>query len=82
MDKKIIHRLKRAHGHLARVIKMAESDTYCIDLLNQSQAVQAALKQVDSIILENHLQTCVADAMNSKNKDQSIKEVIKVFKKI
>ncbi len=81
MDKKILHRLKRAHGHLARVIKMAENDTYCIDLLNQSQAVQAALKEADSLILENHLQTCVVDAISSKNKDSAIKEVMKVFRK-
>jgi len=81
MDKKILHRLKIAKGHLAKVVKMAESDVYCIDILTQSQAVQSALRKIDSLILENHLRTCVADALTSKNKDSAIKEVIKVFEK-
>ncbi len=75
------HRLKIAKGHLDKVIRMVQNGDYCIDILNQSQAVQAALKQVDVIILENHLKTCVADAVRGDKKDQAIAEVIKVFKK-
>ena len=75
------HRLKIIKGHLDKVIRMVQNGDYCIDILNQSQAVQAALKQVDAIILENHLQTCVADAVRGNKKDQAIAEVIKVFKK-
>lgn len=81
MDNKILHRLKIARGHLDKVIRMAQSDTYCIDILTQSSAVQSALKQADALILENHLQTCVTDAMKNNKKDQAIAEVIKVFKK-
>jgi len=79
MDNKILHRLKIAQGHLTKVVQMAESDIYCIDLLTQSQAVQAALKNIDSLILENHLRTCVADAVRGNKKDQAIAEVMKVF---
>lgn len=81
MDNKILHRLKIARGHLDKVIRMAQSDTYCIDTLTQSSAVQSALKQADALILENHLQTCVTNAMKNNKKDQAIAEVIKVFKK-
>lgn len=81
MDNKILHRLKIARGHLDKVIRMAQSDTYCIDILTQSSAVQSALKQADALILENHLQTCVTNAMKNNKKDQAIAEVIKVFKK-
>jgi DNA-binding FrmR family transcriptional regulator len=56
---KILHRLKIARGHLDKVIKMAEGDSYCIDVIHQSQAVQAALKGVDKTILDNHLRSCV-----------------------
>ncbi len=76
-----IHRLKIAKGHLDKVIRMVQDGDYCIDILNQSQAVQAALKQVDAIILEKHLKTCVTDAVRGDKKDQAITEVIKVFKK-
>lgn len=78
---RVLHRLKIARGHLDKVIKMVDSGEYCIDILTQSQAVQAALKETDVLILENHLQTCVTDAVKGDKKDQAIAEVIKVFKK-
>ncbi len=80
-QERILHRLKIARGHLDKVINMAESDTYCIDVLHQSQAVQAALKETDSVILENHLNTCVADSISKGNKEVAIREIMDVFKK-
>ena len=79
--KRIIHRLKIARGHLNKVIKMAEDDTYCIDVLHQSQAVQSALKETDNLILENHLQTCVLDQMTKGKTKETINEVMQVFKR-
>lgn len=78
---KTLHRLKIARGHLDKVIQMVETDQYCIDILTQSQAVQSSLREVDAIILEGHLKTCVTDAIKGDKKDQAIAEVIKVFKK-
>ncbi len=80
-QERILHRLKIARGHLDKVINMAESDTYCIDVLHQSQAVQAALKETDAVILENHLKTCVADSISKGNKEEAIREIMDVFKK-
>ena len=65
---KIIHRLKIAKGHLDKVIKMVDNDEYCIDVVHQSLAVQAALKKVDDLVLENHLKTCVADSIKKSEK--------------
>lgn len=76
-----IHRLKIARGHLDKVIKMIEDNEYCIDILHQSQAVQAAIKETDAVILENHLKTCVADSIKSGSQEEAIKEVMEVFKK-
>lgn len=78
---KILHRLKIVAGHLDSVIKMVEEDAYCIDVIHQSQAVQSALSQVDRIMLENHLKTCVADAIKNGDADETISEVIRVMKK-
>lgn len=78
---RILHRLKISKGHLEKVIKMIEEDKYCIDVLHQSQAVQAALKETDRVVLENHLRTCVADSIKSGNQEEAIKEVMEVFKK-
>lgn len=78
----LLHRLKIIRGHLDKVIQMAEVDRYCLDLIQQSQAVQSALAKADELILENHLKTCVKDAMTSnKNVDEKVDEVIKVFSK-
>ncbi len=78
---RILHRFKIAHGHLYKVINMVEEDAYCIDVLHQSQAIQKALKEVDHLMLENHLQKCAADAIGKGRKDEAIAEVMKVFKK-
>lgn len=82
-DKKerILHRLKITRGHLDKIIKMVDEDNYCIDILHQSQAVQAGLKKADNIILENHLLTCAADAISQGRKDEAIAEVMNVFKR-
>lgn len=76
-----LHRLKIARGHLNKVIKMVESGDYCIDVLHQSQAVQKALKETDNLILENHLNTCVADSIKNGKKQTAINEVMEVFKR-
>lgn len=80
-QERILHRLKIARGHLDKVISMIENDQYCIDVLHQSEAVQSALKQTDQIILENHLRSCVADAIIKGNKEGTIQEVMEVFKR-
>ncbi len=77
-----LRRLKIIEGHLKKVIKMVEENKYCIDVLQQSLAVQNALKKVDGLILDQHLRKCVTEAMKkeSSKKEKSIKELLKVFK--
>lgn len=77
----ILHRLQIARGHLDKVIKMVEGDAYCIDVVHQSIAVQAALKKTDEVVLENHLKTCVADSIKKGNSREAIEEVMSVLQK-
>ncbi len=77
---RILHRLKIAQGHLHKIISMVDDDQYCIDVLHQSDAVQKALQNVDSIILENHLKTCTANAISEGRTEEAIAEVMNVFK--
>jgi len=79
--KEIIHRLQIARGHLEKVISMVEKDVYCIDIVHQSIAVQAALKKADEVVLENHLKTCVSDSIKRGESDEAIKEVMEVLQK-
>jgi len=78
----ILHRLKIVEGHLKKVIKMVEDGNYCIDILNQSLAVQRALKKIDEKILENHIKTCVKEAFDKNGKgEKAIEELMKVLSK-
>ena len=76
-----VKRLRTARGHLDHVINQVESEKYCIEILQQSLAVQSALRAVDHIILKGHLEEHVAHAMHGKDKDKAIQEVIDIFDK-
>lgn len=78
----LLHRLKIARGHLEKVIKMVEEEKYCLDIIQQTRAIEKALAKVDEILLENHLKTCVREAIVSdKNVEEKVKEVVEVFRK-
>ncbi len=80
-QERIIHRLKIAQGHLKKIQEMVKNDAYCIDVLHQSQAVEAALKEIDSLILNNHLNTCVVDSIKKGQSEKVIAEIVAVFKR-
>lgn len=80
-QERIIHRLKIAKGHLEKVIQMMEDDIYCIDVLHQLQAVESGVKETGNLVLENHLKSCVAEAIGEGKKDEAISEIMQVFKK-
>jgi DNA-binding FrmR family transcriptional regulator len=75
----IIHRLKIARGHLNKVIGMVEGGSYCIDIVHQSAAVQAALRSADDVILKNHMETCVAEEIRKGHTNEVITEIMKVM---
>lgn len=77
-----LRRLKTIEGHLRGVIRMVESDAYCIDVIRQIQAVDAALNKVSTQILENHLNSCVITAIqgsDKKERQRVLKEITEVF---
>lgn len=65
-----IRRLKSAEGHLRGIQRMLEEDVYCIDIIRQIQAVQAALNKISSQILEEHLNSCVITAINGDDPEE------------
>ncbi len=77
-----LRRLKNAEGHLHGVEQMLEEGRYCIDILRQIQAVQAALNKVSSLILENHLNSCLITAVRGEDvaeRERVLKEIADVF---
>ena len=77
-----IRRLKTVEGHLRGVIRMVEEEAYCIDVIRQIQAVEAALNKVSSKILEDHLNSCVITAIQGNDRQERervLKEITEVF---
>jgi len=82
IDKKILNRMNYVLGHLKANLKMVEDGRYCIDIIRQNQAVIAALRKINEIILENHLNSCVTKAVMGKNEGERkrvLKELMEIF---
>ena len=73
-------RINIIKGQLDGLMRMIESDEYCIDILTQSSSIQQSLKSLDSVILERHLNIHVKEQFKSQP-ERTIKELLKVFKK-
>ncbi len=83
IKKQIFNRMNYVSGHFEGVKKMIEEDKYCIDIIFQNKAIISAIKKVNQMILENHLNTCVTEAIKSKNerkKKKKINELLELFK--
>ena len=65
--KTLINRLSRIEGQVRGVRKMVENDAYCVDILTQVSAVQAALNAFNRELLSNHIRTCVMDDIKNGN---------------
>lgn len=78
---RVTHRYKIVRGHLDKIIAMLEVDAYCMDVLHQSKAVQKAMQQADAVLLEQHLKTCVLDAAKAGHAEESLAEILEIFKK-
>ena len=76
-------RLKRAQGQVLGIVKMIESERYCVDILTQLRAVRSALRRVELNILNEHVRHCVAGAASSPRKkttDAKVDELLEVLK--
>ena len=78
-----LKRLAIAEGHIKKVRKMVEEEVYCPDVIHQSQAVQAALKKADVVILHGHLHTVVLNDIkgSKKKREKLIHELVSLYSK-
>ena len=77
-----LRRLKSIEGHVRGVSRMIEKDAYCIDVIRQVQAVQAALSKVSTKILDDHLHSCVITAIRGddpNDRERVLKEISEVY---
>jgi DNA-binding FrmR family transcriptional regulator len=78
----IVRRLKSVEGHVRGVQRMVEEGAYCIDIVNQMIAIQRALKKVSGMVLDDHLHSCVTDAMRGPDgtaREKVLQELMQVF---
>jgi DNA-binding FrmR family transcriptional regulator len=68
-------RLKRIEGQVRGVQKMVEDDRYCIDVLTQVGAVKAALEAVALLLLQDHTEHCVVEAIQSGEGAAKVREL-------
>lgn len=79
--KSLTNRLSRIEGQVRGVRKMVENDAYCVDILTQVSAVQAALNAFNKELLGNHIRTCVADGIRAGD-DEIINELATTLQKL
>ncbi|MBP7967371.1 metal-sensing transcriptional repressor [Candidatus Woesebacteria bacterium] len=77
---RLLHRMKIIQGHLKKVMTMIDEDAYCIDIVHQSLALQKALKQIDMLIMEEHLKTCAVEQIRDGQEEKTIEELISIYK--
>ncbi len=77
-----LNRLSKIEGQLRGIRRMIEDRRYCIDIVSQIKAVNAALKQVQMGVLEKHIHHCVAESLNSRKPElfgEKVTEIVEVL---
>ena len=74
-----LKRLNYLAGHLDGVRRMIEADAYCPDVLKQTYAVRKAISKLETLILEGHLNSCVAEGMRNGRQDEVVSELMELY---
>ena len=83
MDKRErIQRLKSIEGHVRGIQRMVEEEVYCIDLVKQIHAAQAALNKLSALIIDDHLHSCLISAVRGDDpaeRERVLEEIVDVY---
>jgi len=77
----LVRRLSRMEGQVRGIARMIEREEYCVDILQQTSALRAAVDALSVLILEDHVQGCVRAAAERGDADQYVDEVIDVVRR-
>jgi len=77
----LLARMKRIEGQAKGIRQMLEEDRYCIDIVQQLTALSAAADEVSLLILESHIEGCVANAIREQHGEGHIKELMTTIRK-
>jgi CsoR family transcriptional regulator, copper-sensing transcriptional repressor len=77
----LVRRLSRMEGQVRGIARMIEREEYCVDILQQTAALRAAVDALSVLVLEDHVQGCVRTAAEGGKVDEYVEEVIDVVRR-
>lgn len=80
-ERDLLNRLSRIEGQIRGIKAMVEDDRYCVDILTQVSAVQAALNSFNKMLLSNHIKTCVVEDIERGN-TEVVDELCRTIQKL
>ena len=72
----VLKRLRRIEGQVRGLARMVEEDQYCIDIVTQVNAVQAALRSVALGLIDDHVRHCVRDSIRKDGGEEKVEELV------
>lgn len=77
----LLKRVNRLEGQVRGIGRMIEDDRYCIDIVNQTSAIQAAAREISLQILEGHVRHCVTEAAATDKAEPMLRELVDTLRK-
>jgi len=77
----LVRRLARIEGQVRGITRMIEREEYCVDILQQTSALRAAVDSLAVLVLEDHVQGCVRTAAQRGEADRYVEEVVDVVRR-
>ncbi len=80
LKKKALQRLRILEGQIRGLQQMVEKEKYCLDILQQTAAVKAALSSLENLILQNHLETHILEQIQAGNEQRIKEEFLTIYR--
>jgi DNA-binding FrmR family transcriptional regulator len=77
----LLARLRKIEGQAKGIQEMIDTDRYCIDVVQQLNALSAAADEVALLVLESHIEGCVTEAIREEHGDELIHELMRTIRK-
>jgi len=75
----LLKRVNRLEGQVRGIGRMIDEDRYCIDIVNQLSAIQAAARELSLQLLEGHVRHCVVNAVQAENAEPKVRELVEAL---
>ncbi len=76
----LLNRLRRIEGQVRGIQRMVAEDRYCVEILQQMAAITSGLQEVSLIVLRNHIEGCVSEAIRSGEEEELIEELMNAIR--